>query len=74
LSAADLLYPDVEIAVAAAVGGVGQEIAFGGHGRLRGEEITFTAGNAKYTGRVSGNTMSGTMTGGSGGAWTATRK
>jgi len=43
-------------------------------GRLRGEEITFTAGNAKYTGRVSGNTMSGTMTGGSGGAWTATRK
>ena len=30
-------------------------------GRLRGEEITFTAGGAKYTGRVNGSTMSGTV-------------
>jgi precorrin-6B methylase 2 len=43
-------------------------------GRLRGEEITFTVGNAKYAGRVSGNTMRGTITGGSGGSWSATRR
>jgi hypothetical protein len=41
-------------------------------GRLRGDEITFTAGNARYTGKVSGNTMRGTMANGS--AWTATRQ
>jgi precorrin-6B methylase 2 len=43
-------------------------------GRLRGEEISFTVGNAKYAGRVSGNTMRGTITGGSGGNWSATRR
>jgi hypothetical protein len=43
-------------------------------GRLRGEEISFTAGNAKYTGRINGSTMSGSVSGGSGGKWTATRK
>jgi precorrin-6B methylase 2 len=43
-------------------------------GRLRGDEITFTAGNAKYTGRVDGNTMKGTISGGPGGTFTATRK
>jgi hypothetical protein len=43
-------------------------------GRLRGEDITFTVGTAKYTGKVSGNSMSGTMTGGSGGKWSATKK
>jgi precorrin-6B methylase 2 len=43
-------------------------------GKLRGEEITFTAGGAKYTGRVNGNTMSGTVSGGSGGKWSATKK
>jgi hypothetical protein len=42
-------------------------------GRLRGEEITFTAGGMKYTGRVNGNSMSGT-TSGSGGKWSAARK
>jgi hypothetical protein len=41
-------------------------------GRLRGDEITFTAGNAKYTGRVNGTTMSGDV--GGGGKWTATKK
>jgi hypothetical protein len=39
-------------------------------GRLRGDEITFTAGSAKYTGRVNGSTIQGT--GGPGGTWTAT--
>ena len=43
-------------------------------GRLRGEEISFTAGSAKYTGRINGKTMSGSVSGGSGGKWTATRK
>jgi precorrin-6B methylase 2 len=43
-------------------------------GKLRGDEITFTAGGAKYTGKVNGNSMNGTMSGGSGGKWSASRK
>jgi hypothetical protein len=43
-------------------------------GKLRGEEITFKVGNAVYTGRVQGNSARGTITGGSGGTWTATRR
>jgi len=43
-------------------------------GRLNGEEITFTIGTAKYTGRVAGNTMSGEVSGGGSGPWTATRR
>jgi SAM-dependent methyltransferase len=39
-------------------------------GRLRGNEITFTAGTAKYVGRVNGNTMEGTA---GAARWTATR-
>ncbi len=41
-------------------------------GRLRGEEITFKAGNATYTGRVQGNTIAGTVSGG--GKFTATKR
>ncbi|MDP1570004.1 MAG: class I SAM-dependent methyltransferase [Vicinamibacterales bacterium] len=41
-------------------------------GKLRGAELSFTVGNVIYTGRVDGNTMRGTMTGG--GPWTATRQ
>jgi hypothetical protein len=41
-------------------------------GRLRGEEITFKVGNSTYTGRVQGNTMSGTVSGG--GKFTATKR
>jgi len=37
-------------------------------GRLRGDEISFTAGGTKYEGRVTGDTMSGAN-----GAWSATR-
>ena len=40
-------------------------------GRLRGDEITFTAGGTTYTGKVEGNTIRGTV---NGGAWTATKK
>ena len=43
-------------------------------GRLRGDEITFTVGNATYTGRVDGNTIKGTITGGAGGTFTASRR
>lgn len=41
-------------------------------GRVRGEEVTFTAGGTRYTATVSGNTMKGTAS--AGGAFTATRK
>jgi precorrin-6B methylase 2 len=39
--------------------------------RMLGEEITFTAGGVKYTGRVSGGRMSGTRSDGQ--SWTATK-
>ena len=40
--------------------------------KLRGSEITFTAGGTKYSGQVSGNSMKGTTAAGT--AWTATKK
>jgi hypothetical protein len=40
-------------------------------GKLNGDQITFTAGEAQYVGRVAGNTMEGTLK--SGGSWKATR-
>jgi len=43
------------------------------NGRMRGAEISFTAGGAQYTGRVNGSSIQGTMTGGSGASWTATK-
>ena len=43
-------------------------------GKMRGDEISFKAGNAVYSGRLQGNTLRGTVTGGSGGNWTATKK
>jgi SAM-dependent methyltransferase len=43
-------------------------------GRLRGAQISFSAGGADYTGRVTGNTMQGTFkSAGRQGNWTATR-
>jgi hypothetical protein len=42
-------------------------------GKLNGDQITFTAGEGQYVGRVSGNSMEGTIKGGSNGKWTATR-
>jgi len=42
-------------------------------GRLRGDQITFTAGSAEYTGVVKGGTMQGTVKGSSSGSWTANR-
>jgi len=43
-------------------------------GRLRGNEITLTAGGNTYKGQVNGTTMSGTMSGGRSGNWSATKK
>jgi hypothetical protein len=43
-------------------------------GKVMGNEVMFTAGDAKYTGKLSGRTITGTITGGSGGSWTATKK
>lgn len=40
-------------------------------GRLNGSEITFKVGSTQYTGRVTGNTMEGSV---SGQRWTATRR
>lgn len=41
-------------------------------GKLNGDEITFSVGEATYTGQVDGNTMRGTIS--SGGQFTATKK
>jgi hypothetical protein len=40
------------------------------NGKLNGDQITFTAGNTQYTGRVAGNSMEGTA---GGNKWSATR-
>jgi hypothetical protein len=40
-------------------------------GRLRGDQIEFSVGNVKYSGRVEGNAMKGTTS--TGATWTATR-
>jgi precorrin-6B methylase 2 len=43
------------------------------NGKMNGDQITFTAGSAEYTGRVNGNTIQGTVKGGSAASWRATR-
>jgi hypothetical protein len=44
------------------------------NGRLRGDQISFSAGGAQYTGRLSGNAIEGTVkSGGSNSKWNATR-
>jgi hypothetical protein len=43
-------------------------------GKLRGDELTFTVGGAKYNGRVNGTSIKGTATGGGVSSWTATKK
>jgi SAM-dependent methyltransferase len=40
---------------------------------LKGDEIAFSVGTAKYAGRVAGNAMQGNVAGGSGTTWSATR-
>ena len=42
-------------------------------GKLRGDQITFSAGGVQYTGKVNGNTIEGTTSGAATGAWRATK-
>ena len=43
-------------------------------GRLRGDQLTFTAGSAQFSGRVAGNALEGNLTaGGKSSPWRATR-
>jgi precorrin-6B methylase 2 len=51
-------------------GGTTSEIS---NARMRGTQISFTAGGVQYTGRVTGSTMSGTTSGGANATWRATR-
>ena len=45
------------------------------NGRLNGDQISFSAGAAQYTGRVNGNAIEGSVkSGGSNSQWSATRK
>ena len=44
------------------------------NGRLRGDQIRFTARGTEYVGRVTGDTMSGDLKGSASGTWTARRK
>jgi len=43
-------------------------------GRVRGTEVSFSVGDAKYTGKIDGNSMSGSVAGGRNGNWTAAKK
>ena len=43
------------------------------NGKLRGDQLSFSAGNSDYTGRVNGTTIEGTVKGANAGAWSATR-
>jgi precorrin-6B methylase 2 len=40
--------------------------------KMRGDEIAFTVGNSKYTGKVNGTSIQGTVSGG--GSWTAAKR
>jgi len=43
------------------------------NGKLRGDQLSFSAGNSEYTGRVNGSTIEGTSKGASAGPWSANR-
>jgi Methyltransferase domain len=43
------------------------------NGKMTGDQISFTAGAVQYSGRVNGEAMAGTVKGGDGGNWNATR-
>ncbi len=42
--------------------------------KLRGDQITFKVGAATYTGKVDGTSMKGSIAGGSGGNWSASKR
>ena len=43
-------------------------------GSLRGDQITLNVGDTRYTGRVAGNAISGSVAGGTPATWSATRR
>ena len=43
------------------------------NGKVRGDQLTFTAGNTEYTGRINDDSIEGTSKGASSGPWNATR-
>jgi len=43
-------------------------------GKVKGAEISFAVGDNRYTGRVNGNVLEGTVSGGTNGQWRATRQ
>ncbi len=52
----------------------GDRIYMIANGKLRGDQLSFTAGGAQYTGRVRGDTIEGTVkSGGNTSKWSATR-
>jgi len=64
------LRQDFQMVSGSLVRGAGATAAVS-EGRLRGEDITFTAGGATYTGKVTGNAMQGTTS--TGASWSATK-
>ena len=52
---------------------IGYDTAMITNGRMRGDQITFTAAGSDYSGRLLGNTIEGTVKGTSSGTWSATR-
>jgi methyltransferase family protein len=44
------------------------------NGKLHGNDITFSVGDAQYSGKVNGTSMQGSVKGGKGGTWTATKR
>jgi precorrin-6B methylase 2 len=43
-------------------------------GKMNGDEIAFSVGKTRYTGRVNGSSMQGSSSGGTNGSWSATRR
>jgi hypothetical protein len=70
LSSGGLLVLDQEFQVVSGMFGSGPIT----DGRLRGNEITFTVGQARYTGTVDGRTMKGTAAGAASSTWSAVRQ
>jgi hypothetical protein len=61
-----------DLSGALAAGGTSVPVLFG---HVRGEQIAFTAGGARYSGRITGATMQGTVSGAGGDeSWTATKE
>jgi precorrin-6B methylase 2 len=72
LSQGDLTLKQEFQMISGSLNGGGKNMAVT-NGKMHGDQISFSVGAAQYTGKVNGSSMSGTVKGGSGGNWTATR-